>query len=132
MTVNAGEWTMFGHDPQRSSWAFEKTTLNPTNAPEMTLLWKACVDNQFYNLSAITSPVVASNVSTVKGNRGVVYTAGISGTVFALDAQTGEELWKYAFKTLALPGKGRYQGTFLCPNGITATHRQLQRVRLDS
>ena len=117
----AGEWTTFGHDPQRTGWAFEETTLNPTNVPQMGLLWKAKVDNQFYSLSAITAPVAANNISTVKGIRNVVYVAGISGTVFALDAQTGEELWKYAFKTVALPGKGRYQGTFLCPNGITAT-----------
>ncbi len=35
--------------------------------------------------------------------------------------KTGEELWNHPFKPAVLPGKGRYQGTFLCPNGITAT-----------
>jgi outer membrane protein assembly factor BamB len=117
----AGDWTTFGHDPQRTGWAFEETTLSPANVSQLTLRWKARVDNQFYSLSALTAPVVAGNVSTVKGVRSVVYVAGISGTVFALDAQTGEELWNHPFKIAALPGKGRYQGTFLCPNGITAT-----------
>ena len=45
----------------------------------------------------------------------------ITGTVFALDARTGEELWTHTFHSVILPGKGGYQGTFLCPNGITAT-----------
>ena len=40
---------------------------------------------------------------------------------FALDADTGDTLWSHTFKTRALPGSGLYQGTFLCPNGITAT-----------
>jgi len=84
----------FGHDPQRTGWAFEETTLSAVNVSQLTLRWKAKVDNQFYSLSALTAPVVAGNVSTVKGVRGVVYVAGISGTVFALDAQTGEELWR--------------------------------------
>ena len=25
------DWTTFGHDPQRSGWAFEETTLSPAN-----------------------------------------------------------------------------------------------------
>jgi outer membrane protein assembly factor BamB len=119
--VFAGDWTTFGHDAQRTGWAFEETDLTPETVPKLELKWKARVDNQFYSLSALTAPVVATGVTTVKGIRGVVYVAGISGTVFALDAKTGEEIWNHPFKTAALPGKGRYQGTFLCPNGITAT-----------
>jgi len=117
----AGDWTTFGHDPQRTGWAFEETAISPATAGQMGLLWKTKVDNQYYSLSALTAPVAAANSATVKGVRSVVYVAGISGTVFALDAQTGEEIWSHEFKIAALPGKGRYQGTFLCPNGITAT-----------
>ncbi|HYM10178.1 MAG TPA: PQQ-binding-like beta-propeller repeat protein, partial [Bryobacterales bacterium] len=108
-------------DPQRSGWALEENTLSPANVSQLRLLWKAKVDNQYYSLSALTAPVVAVGVSTRNGDRPVVYVAGISGTVFALDALTGEELWNHPFHTVALPGKGLYQGTFLCPNGITAT-----------
>lgn len=117
----AGDWTTFGHDPQRTGWAPEETVLTPANVSQLGLQWKARVDNQFYSLSALTAPVVTAGVTTPKGVRSVVYVAGISGTVFGLDAQTGEELWNHAFKPAVLPGKGRYQGTFLCPNGITAT-----------
>ena len=117
----AGDWLTFGHDPQRTSWAFEETRLNPQNVSKMALAWKAKLKNEPYSLSALTAPVVASGISTVKGVRSVVYVAGITGTVFALDAESGEELWSHTFKYVVLPGKGGYQGTFLCPNGITAT-----------
>lgn len=119
--VLAGDWLTFGHDPQRTSWAFEETKLNPQNVSKMALAWIAKLKNEPYSLSALTAPVVASGISTVKGVRSVVYVAGISGTVFALDAESGEELWNHTFKYVVLPGRGGYQGTFLCPNGITAT-----------
>jgi len=117
----AGDWTTFGHDPQRSGWAFEETTLNPENVSSLELKWKSKQKNEAYKLSALTAPIVVSNVSTLRGVRSVVYVAGIAGTVFALDAQTGEEMWSHTFRSVVLPGKGGYQGTFLCPNGITAT-----------
>jgi outer membrane protein assembly factor BamB len=119
--ATAGDWLTFGHDPQRSGWAFEETTLAPENVSNLRLKWKTKVKNEAYSLSALTAPVVAADISTSHGPRPVVYAAGIGGTVFALDAETGEELWTHTFKYVVLPGKGGYQGTFLCPNGITAT-----------
>jgi outer membrane protein assembly factor BamB len=95
--------------------------LNPENVSGLELAWKAKLKNEPYSLSALTAPIVVSKVSTTRGVRSVVYVAGITGTVFALDAQTGEQLWSHTFRSVILPGKGGYQGTFLCPNGITAT-----------
>lgn len=119
--IPAADWLTYGHDPQRTGWVFEETAITPANAGTLTLKWKSKLKNDFYRLSALTAPVIAGNISTAKGNRSVVYVAGITGTLFALDAETGEELWNHLFKTVILPGKGGYQGTFLCPNGITAT-----------
>lgn len=119
--LSAADWTTFGHDPQRTGWAAEETVLSPANVGTLELKWKAKLKNESYRLSALTAPVVASDIATVHGTRNVVYVAGITGTVFALDSQTGEELWIHTFKSVILPGKGGYQGTFLCPNGITAT-----------
>ena len=65
--------------------------------------------------------MIASGIATPHGIRDVVYVAGIENSVFALDGETGEEVWTHTFKSVVLPGKGGYQGTFLCPNGITAT-----------
>jgi outer membrane protein assembly factor BamB len=119
--ARAGDWATFGHDPQRSGWAFEETTLNPQNVPGLELQWKAKLKSEAYKLSALTAPIIASNISTPSGTHDVVYVAGITGTVYALDARTGAELWTHVFHSVVLPGKGGYQGTFLCPNGITAT-----------
>jgi len=119
--AQAADWPTFGHDPQRSGWAAEETTLSAANVSKLGLQWKAKLDNKFYRLSALTAPVVAGGISTGKGVRSVVYVAGITGTVFALDAETGAQLWTHIFTSIVFPGKGGYQGTFLCPNGITAT-----------
>jgi outer membrane protein assembly factor BamB len=117
------DWLTFAHDPQRSGWAFEETMLNTKTVPKLTLLWKSKPENEFYSLSALTAPVIAEKVSTAKGLKTVVYVAGISGTVFALDSETGEVLWTYKIKSFVESKKNVYvfQGTFLCPNGISAT-----------
>lgn len=120
-TASAADWLTYAHDPQRTGWAFEETTLTPANVPQLGLKWKTKLENESYSLSAVTAPVVASKISTAHGVRTVVYAAGIQGSVFALDAETGEELWKHTLRYVVSPGKGGYQGTFLCPNGITAT-----------
>jgi outer membrane protein assembly factor BamB len=117
----SADWPTFGHDPQRTGWAFEETTINRDNAGTLVLKWKAKVPSESYSLSALTAPVVASDVSTSRGVRTAVYVAGIGGTVFALDSETGEQLWSRTFKYRIQPGKGGFQGSFLCPNGITAT-----------
>ena len=117
----AADWLTFAHDPQRSGWASEEKTLSRDNVSALTLKWKAKLPNESSHLSALTAPVVAAGVTTSHGVRTAVYVAGVKGTVWALDAETGEQLWSHEFKYRILPGKGGYQGTFLCPNGITAT-----------
>jgi outer membrane protein assembly factor BamB len=117
----AGDWTTFGHDPARSGWASDERTLTRENASSLRLRWKKHLDNQSYSLSALTAPVVAADVPEEGGRRSIVAVAGIGGTVFTLDAETGEILWTKPLRSMILPRKGGLQGTFLCPNGITAT-----------
>ncbi len=119
----AADWLTFGHDPQRTGWASEEHAISPENAGNLTLLWKAKVDSAAQGLWSLTAPVVAENVSTQKGNKTVVYVAGISGTLFALAADSGEELWRYTVNSFVESRSHVYvyQGGFLCPNGTTAT-----------
>jgi outer membrane protein assembly factor BamB len=117
----AGDWLTYGHDPARSGWASEEKKISPANAGSMGVQWKTHVDNASFSLSALTAPVVSTHVKTSAGVRSVLYVAGSGGTVFALDAVSGEELWHKALRSMAAPRKGGFQGTFLCPNGITAT-----------
>jgi outer membrane protein assembly factor BamB len=108
----AGDWTTYGHDPARSGWASDEKTLTPTNVPHLQMQWKTHVDNQSYSLSALTSPVVAGKVA---------YVAGVRGSVFAIDTRSGAVLWTRTLKSMTSARKGGLQGTFLCPEGITAT-----------
>jgi hypothetical protein len=117
----AADWATFGHDSARSGWASEEKTLSPENVKNLRLQWKQHVDNQSYSLSALTAPVVATKVPQDGGVRSVVSVAGIGGTVFTLDAITGETLWTKPLRSMTTPRKGGLQGTFLCPNGVTAT-----------
>ncbi len=121
--VMAADWLTFGHDPQRTGWASEERSISPETAANLTLLWKTKIDNTAQGLWSLTSPVVAENVSTRLGNKTVVYVAGISGTLFALAADTGEDLWRYTVNNFVESRSHVYvyQGGFLCPNGITAT-----------
>src|SRR5258706_1994044 len=77
----AGDWPTFGHDPQRSGWAFEETELSPANVSKLGLKWKSKLNNASYSLFALTAPIVASGVATSRGVRSVVYVAGITGKV---------------------------------------------------
>ena len=88
-TLRAGDWPTFGHDPQRSGWAFEEDKLSPENAKDLQLKWAVQVDNEPLALDALTAPVVASAVATAQGKKTLVYVAGSSDHFFALDA--GEE-----------------------------------------
>src|SRR5690348_619516 len=92
-TSMGGDWLTFGHDPQRSGWAFEETKLSPANVGELKLKWKAKIKNEPRSLTALTAPVVATHVGTAMGRKTLVYVAGSSNNISALDAETGTQVW---------------------------------------
>jgi outer membrane protein assembly factor BamB len=114
----AADWPTFGHDPQRSGWASEEDSLNPQNASRLRLLWKATLTNAPKSLTALTAPVIADGVSTPMGARSVVYVAGSSGEIDALDAQSGKLIWSRTLSTHVLP---KQPGMWLCPDNLNAT-----------
>lgn len=120
-SLRAADWPTYGHDVQRTGWAREETTLNPKNVHRLELKWKVQLKNDSKFLSALTAPIIATGVATPDGAKSLVYVAGVSNGVFALDAADGSLVWSRALSSRVLPGSGPYQGTFLCPNGITAT-----------
>jgi len=117
-SVSAADWPTFGHDPQRSGWAFEETTLSPDNVAGLELKWKVQVKNDPKSLTALTAPLVASGVTTAQGRKTLVYVAGSSNNFFALDAENGSIVWSRTFDTYILP---KHEGMWLCPNGLNAT-----------
>jgi outer membrane protein assembly factor BamB len=116
--ARAADWPTFGHDPQRSGWAAEETSLSVDNVAGLKLLWKAPIKNEAKSLTALTSPIVAEGVSTAHGARDLVYVAGSSSNLEAIDAKTGELVWTQVFDTRVLP---KYDGMWLCPNNLNAT-----------
>ena len=72
----AADWPTFNHDPQRSGWAEEETTLSVDNVAGLKLLWKSQIKNEAKSLTALTSPIVAEGVSTAHGAHDLVYVAG--------------------------------------------------------
>ncbi|MGH9405821.1 MAG: PQQ-binding-like beta-propeller repeat protein [Terriglobia bacterium] len=114
----AGDWPTFAHDPQRSGWAFEESTLNPQNAGQLRLLWKTTLPNEPKSLTALTAPVIAEGVNTPSGSRAVVYVAGSSDEIYAIDAAAGKVIWTRKFNTRVAPTSA---GMWLCPNGLNAT-----------
>jgi outer membrane protein assembly factor BamB len=114
----ANDWPTFGHDPQRSGWAPEESILTPANVGQLELKWKVQAKNDPRSLTALTAPLVASEVVTARGIKTLVYVAGSSDHLFAYDAADGTLVWKVDFETRVLP---KDQGMWLCPNGINAT-----------
>jgi outer membrane protein assembly factor BamB len=114
----ASDWPTFGHDPQRTGWAIDETTLNPQNVSNLVLKWKTTLNNEPLGLTALTAPLVAEHINTSQGNKTVVYVAGSSNHLFGVDAATGNIIWSRDFEThIAI----KDQTMWLCPNNVNAT-----------
>ncbi|HLY62264.1 MAG TPA: PQQ-binding-like beta-propeller repeat protein [Terriglobia bacterium] len=121
ISLLAADWPMYSHDPQRTGWASEEKTITRQKVRGLELKWKVKVKNDPKFLTALTAPVIASDVDTEEGKKSLVYVAGSSNNIYALDAATGAVVWDRTFDSQVLPGKGQYQGTVYCPLGINAT-----------
>src|SRR5215510_2199712 len=114
----SADWLTFGHDPQRSGWAPEESKISPENVSGLALKWKTPLKNEPKSLTALTVPVVADNVTTTQGVKTLVFVAGSSNHLFALDSESGAVIWTRTFDTLAFP---KNEDMWLCPQGINAT-----------
>ena len=114
----AADWPTFGHDPQRTGYAFEEEAFSVQNVSGLELKWKTQVKNEPKSLTALTTPVVAEGVATLKGVKTLVYVAGSDNHLYALDASDGSVVWSRDFENHVLP---KDSGMWLCPNGVNAT-----------
>ncbi len=117
-SVRGADWPTFGHDPQRSGWAVGEDTLNVQNVSGLKLLWKTHIKNEARSLTALTAPIVANGITTPTGIRNLVYVAGSSDSLNAVDARTGELVWTHNFDSHVEP---KNAGMWLCPNNLNAT-----------
>jgi len=114
------EWTTWGYDPERSGWNRAETTLSKSNVSKLKVQWKSKLSTPVTDvvLSTLTAPVVAAGVATPQGTRNILYILGADDVLFALDADSGETIWKKAFPN---PVKANKIATWLCSNTAQAT-----------
>ena len=113
-----GDWLTFGHDPQRSGWNPEEKKLTLSSVPNLQLLWSATLPNESLALNALTAPLVATNIVTSAGVKSLIYVAGSSNQMFAVDVDTGKVVWQRTFQSYVRP---KAEPFFLCPNAVNAT-----------
>ncbi|UWZ84443.1 hypothetical protein [Occallatibacter riparius] len=51
-----GQWTTFGHDPQRSGFTDEEHAFSPANVASMWFEWNTTVPNQPLSMNGLTAP----------------------------------------------------------------------------
>jgi cytochrome c5 len=117
-SCQTGQWTTYGHDPQRSGDAAEEHAFSPSNVASMGLAWKTTVPNEALFLNGLTAPLLVRGVATSGGPKNLVIVAGTSDHIFAIDADNGDLAWKADFQTnQPRPSDGGW----LCPTGLNAT-----------
>jgi hypothetical protein len=89
-SAQSGQWTTYGHDPQRSGSATDEKAFSPRNISHLGLVWKTLVPNEPIVMNGLTAPLVVRGVSTPNGLRNIVIVAGSSDYVYALDAESGK------------------------------------------
>ncbi len=115
----AADWPTDGGDIRRNNWQKDEKILTQANVKGMQLLWKTKLDNQPRQMHSLLEPLVMGPVATKSGPRELVIQAGVSDNLFALDAKTGELVWKRHFESRYQDPEGSGP-SILCPGGMTA------------
>jgi len=92
----AAVWTAYGHDAQLTNFV-PSPVLTPKTAPRLRRFWSRRLDG-----GIVASPLVAP------GTPATVVVATEGGSVVALAASTGTELWRRALGTVAAAKCGAY------------------------
>ena len=116
----SSDWPTDGGGPQRTNWQMDETILNRQNVGNLKILWKVKLDNAPRQMHSLLPALIAGQVPTATGPKQIVIEAGVSDNLYAIDADTGEILWKKHFD---YPPPARSGGATdpLCPGGQTAT-----------
>jgi outer membrane protein assembly factor BamB len=116
------DWLTDGGDIERTAWQRNETILSTASVKNMKLLWKTRLDNEPRQMHNLLPALIASNVKTASGLKQIVLVTGVSDNLYALDAETGAQIWKLHFDSnWTPPATGGRGGGVLCPGGITAT-----------
>ncbi|MCP5412012.1 MAG: PQQ-binding-like beta-propeller repeat protein [Alphaproteobacteria bacterium] len=114
------DWLTYGYDQQRGSWNRGETSLSKNTVGGMTLLWsqKVTDNTPALVLSTLTAPLVVAGVATPKGQKDLLLTITMDDTLVALDAASGQTVWRVHFDN---PEKPLRPVTIACSNSEQAT-----------
>jgi outer membrane protein assembly factor BamB len=120
VSVGAVDYLTEGVDNGRTGWLKAESVFTVSNVKDTKLLWKVnllTAPRQMHNLFA---PLVVERVTTAQGVREIALVAGISDDLIALDAATGQTIWRRRFDSTFVEQPGGRGGGTLCPGGQTA------------
>jgi outer membrane protein assembly factor BamB len=120
LLLAGADWLTDGGDIRRTNWQRDEKILTKANVKGLQLLWKRKLDNEQRQMHSLLEPLVIGQVSTPRGLRELVIQAGVSDNVYALDAKTGELVWKRHFDSSYQDTPGGRGPSVLCPGGMTA------------
>lgn len=116
------DWLTDGFDIQRTGWQRDEKILTRDTVKNMKLLWKIKLDNQPRQMHSLLPALVVGRVETANGPKQMVIVTGVSDNIYAIDADTGQLIWKHHFESeWTPPADGGRGAGILCPGGITAT-----------
>ncbi|OYW09952.1 MAG: pyrrolo-quinoline quinone, partial [Acidobacteriia bacterium 12-62-4] len=118
--IPAADWLTDGGDTKRNNWQKDEKILTKANIKGMQLLWKKKLDNQPRQMHSLLEPLVIGKINTKNGPKEMVIQVGVSDNVYALDAKTGDMLWKRHFESTYADPVGGRGPSVLCPGGMTA------------
>jgi outer membrane protein assembly factor BamB len=119
------EWTTSRSDAQRTGWMRADprisvaTMIKPGAFGPFKFLWKLKLEHDPKAATALTQPVLLTNVVGFRGFKAIAYVATASQTVHAIDYDFGTPLWKYHINYSASPPP-LIVGTPDCPIGMSA------------
>ena len=110
--VSYSDWNTFGDNLARWGYNPNETTIGKSNVANLHLIWK-------FNMgSAVDAqPLVATNVSINGTATTVLYVGAENGTFVALNADTGQQIWKQTLGSTSTSCSDLSGGQF----GITGT-----------
>ena len=98
-----GDWLMIDHDQMRGGFAPDESAIAPSTVANLKLRWSLNVDGQ---VSA--QPLYAGSITVGSMVRDVVIIATSGNSMYAFDANSGDQLWKRNFgaqpQNCAVPG----------------------------
>ncbi|MGH9671640.1 MAG: PQQ-binding-like beta-propeller repeat protein, partial [Bryobacteraceae bacterium] len=115
---SAADWLTFSADPQRTGWARGEDVLNAGNVSKLKLEWSLKVENTAREMYALTTPVITGGLPTTRGFKELVFVAGTSDVLYAIDSDTGKVFWQ---KQFTIQGQSKQAPHWLCPTSLNAT-----------